>query len=260
MSRLAHERGRARGACSLALARRSRTACGCWARRSPAHPQHSAISPLQAGESAPPTPSADRPRRGGCAAGRWHGGGRWARPSAAAAAPVARLVAHEEAKIDENRRFDTSYAATVAPEVLGSLTTAARTPDCTMATAAAAGHAHRRRRGGLSAPHSGGIRDFRRISAVVVQFERHLEDLLARGVHRDPHGRDVGRGRHPDAADRPDLDFHAAEVARRVVTADFSCRTVEPERPPRRRLARRCPGHPRTRPRRRERPASPLSV
>ena len=93
-------------------------------------------------------------------------------PVGAAAAPIARLVAHEDAKFDEIRRFDTLYAATVAPEVLGSLTTATRTLECTMATAAAAGHAHRRRRGGPCAPRSVGIRDFRRISAVGVEVER----------------------------------------------------------------------------------------
>ena len=41
---------------------------------------------------------------------------------------------------------------------------------------------------------------------------------------------------------------------------DFSSRAVEPERPPRCPLARRCPRHPWARPRRRERPASPLSA
>ena len=63
-----------------------------------------------------------------------------------------------------------------------------------------------------------------------------------------------------EAATRCPGSCRTARHSRMVMAGDFSSRAVEPERPPRRRLARRCPGHPRTRPRRRERPASPLSV
>ena len=63
-----------------------------------------------------------------------------------------------------------------------------------------------------------------------------------------------------EAATRCPGSWRTAAHSRTVTAGDFSCRAVEPERPPRCALARRCPGHPWTRPRRRERPASPLSA
>ena len=63
-----------------------------------------------------------------------------------------------------------------------------------------------------------------------------------------------------EAATRCPGSCRTARHSRMVMAGDFSSRAVEPERPPRRRLARRCPGHPQARPRRHERPASPLSA
>ena len=99
--------------------------------------------------------------------------------------------------------------------------------------------------------------------------------MVASRVRRACLGAPAGRARAaPRAlgarmrcARRPELRRLAVQEAveaarhwRLVVAGDFSCRTVGPERPPRRALVRRCPGHPWTRPHRRERPASPLSA
>ena len=99
--------------------------------------------------------------------------------------------------------------------------------------------------------------------------------MVASRVRRACLGAPAGRalaapralGARMRCARRPELRRLAVQEAveaarhwRLVVAGDFSCRTVGPERPPRRALVRRCPGHPWTRPRRRERPASPLSA